>query len=121
MKNIIEKLKQVDKGTIIRTAALVVSILNNIAAVIATACGANTIAYLVIASIATVVSALIAGWENNDWTEAARLGTGVLDALQDGKITKDEVEALLNGEQKTEKTRTAAGGGKPNNKTTAVK
>lgn len=120
MKNIIEKLKQVDKGTIIRTAALVVSILNNIAAVIATACGANTIAYLVIASIATVVSALIAGWENNDWTEAARLGTGVLDALQDGKITKDEVEALLNGE-KTEKTRTTAGGGKPSNKTTAVK
>ena len=120
MKNIIEKLKQVDKGTIIRSAALVVSILNNIAAVIATACGANTIAYLVIASVATVVSALIAGWENNDWTEAARLGTGVLDALQDGKITKDEVEALLNGE-KTEKTRTAAGGGKNSNKTTAVK
>ena len=106
MKKFIELIKKVDKGTLIRTIALIVTALNDVAVVIASICGAHSTAYIVISIVATVGAALVAGWENNDWTDAARLGTAVLDALEDGKITTEEVEKLLNKETK----KPAAGG-----------
>lgn len=95
MQKIIEKLKSVDKGTIIRTAALIVSILNNVAAVIATVAGADCAAYLIISTVATVASALIAGWENNDWTDFAIVMGKVWKAVKSGKVEQEKVEKLL--------------------------
>lgn len=34
-------------------------------------------------------------WKNNDFTFAAKLGTEVMNALKDGKITEEEVKGLL--------------------------
>jgi hypothetical protein len=34
-------------------------------------------------------------WKNNDFTFAAKLGTKVLNAIKDGKITEDEVKDFL--------------------------
>ena len=96
MKNIIEKLKSVDKGTIIRTVTLILALANQVVAMIGATTFANAVWYQVLSSVVTVAMALFTGWKNNDWTHFAQLGTGVLRALQDGKITEDEVTALLN-------------------------
>lgn len=95
MKKIIEKLKSVDKGTIIRSATLILAIINQVIAVIGATSFASATWYQIVSIIATVVTSIISAWENNDWTYFARLGTDVLDALEDGKITKEEVTEML--------------------------
>lgn len=108
MKKLIEKLKAVDKGTLIRTISLVVAILNQVVAVIGASSFANAVWYQVLSIVATIATSVWAAWENNDWTFFARLGTKVLNALEDGKITKEEVEGLF----KKEDTPPATPGGK---------
>ena len=96
MKKIIEKLKTVDVGTIIRTVTLILALANQAIAVIGASSFAGAEWYQIFSLVVTAATALFTGWMNNDWTKFARLGTGVLRALQDGKITEDEVTALLN-------------------------
>lgn len=96
MKKIIEKLKTVDKGTIIRTITLILALANQFVAVVGASSFASATWYQVTSLVITVATALFAGWKNNDWTHFAQLGTGVLKALRDGKITEDEVKELLN-------------------------
>lgn len=42
-------------------------------------------------------------WKNNDFTWAAKVGSKVMHALKDGKVTEDEVKAILSegAEKKT--------------------
>ena len=105
-KKIIEKIKGVDKGTIIRSAALVLAIANQIIAIIGASTFADALWYQIASIVVTVAIALLNAWENNDWTYFARLGTGVLNALEDGKITVEEVKALL---EKSEADETSEG------------
>ena len=95
MKKILEKLKGVDKGTIIRSAVLVLAIINQVIAVLGATSFASAMWYQIVSIIATIAAALISAWENNDWTYFAKLGTKVLDALEDGKLTKEEVIEML--------------------------
>lgn len=106
MKNLIAKIKvvfaNVNKATIIRNATLVLAIANQFIAIIGASTFANAMWYQIASIVVTAVSALINAWENNDWTYYAKLGTGVLDALEDGKITVEEVKELLEKNNKTE-------------------
>ena len=95
MRKLTEKLKSLDKGTVIRTAALIAAILNQIVAVIGATSFADAAWYQILSISATVITAVIAAWENNDFTYFARLGTKVINALEDGKITPDEVKNLF--------------------------
>lgn len=95
MKKIIEKLKTVDKGTIIRTVTLILALANQFIAVVGASSFASATWYQIASLVITVATALFTGWKNNDWTHFAQLGTGVLNALKDGKVTEDEVKALL--------------------------
>lgn len=95
MKKILKKLKGVDKGTIIRSAVLVLAIINQVIAVLGATSFASAPWYQIVSIIATIATALISAWENNDWTYFAKLGTKVLDALEDGKLTKEEVIEML--------------------------
>ena len=95
MNKLKEKIKNLDKGTVIRVAALAAAILNQIVAVIGATSFADALWYQILSISATVITAIIAAWENNDFTYFARLATKVLDALQDGKITPDEVKNLF--------------------------
>ena len=95
MRKLTEKLKSLDKGTVIRVAALAAAILNQIVAVIGATSFAGAMWYQILSILATVITASLAAWENNDFTYFARLATKVLDALQDGKITPDEVKNLF--------------------------
>lgn len=97
-------IKGLDTGTIVRTVALGVALINQILAII----GKNVLpfgesdVYQIGTLLFTFIMSLISAWENNDFTWAAKLGTKVLDALQDKKITKEEVENIL-GKEDTEK------------------
>ena len=95
MNKLKEKIKNLDKGTLIRTAALIAAIVNQIVAVIGATSFADAMWYQILSISATIITAVIAAWENNDFTYFARLGTKVIDALKDGKITPDEVKNLF--------------------------
>ena len=100
-----DRFKKVDKATIIRSVLLILAIANQIVAIIGQTSFASEKWYQIASIVVTAVTSIVAAWWNNDWTYFARLGTGVLDALQDGKITVEEVEKLLGeAECKTGKT-----------------
>lgn len=99
-----DKLATVDKGTIIRSTTLVLAMANQVIAIIGASTFANSVWYQIASVVVTVISSLVSAWENNDWTYYAKLGTGVLDALEDGKITVDEVQELLDKHKVEEKT-----------------
>ena len=91
MKKLISKFKALDKGTKVRTIALIVTSLNQGVALLSH----DSPIYIWISFVLLTVSAVIAWWENNDITPSAQLATKVLDALQDGKITTEEVKQLV--------------------------
>lgn len=45
--------------------------------------------------IATFITAMWNAWKNNDFTVAAQVGTEVMNAIKDGKITVEEVKKIL--------------------------
>ncbi len=102
MKRIINKIKSTDRGTVWRTVSLVVAIINQAVAVIGSSSFASASWYQILSLIALALTSCLAAWENNDWTHFAQIGTAVLDALEDGKITEDEIKKLLEkaGERK---------------------
>ena len=100
MKKIFEKLKSVDNGTIIRTIALILSIINQIVAVIGCTSFASATWYQILSVVVLALTSIWTAWENNDWTFFAKLGTDVLNALEDGKLTVDEVKALIEKAEK---------------------
>ena len=87
---------KIDKGTIIRTVTLILALANQFIAVIGASTFANAVWYQITSIVVTVATALFTAWKNNDFTHFAQLGSGVLHALKDGKITEDEVKELLN-------------------------
>ncbi len=48
-----------------------------------------------IALACTFALSALCAWKNNDFTWAAKVGTSVMQALKDGKITEDEVKSIL--------------------------
>ena len=96
------KFKKIDKGTLFRTITLILAIANQIVAVIGSSTFASATWYQVLSIVVTCVTAVWTAWKNNDWTYFARLGTGVLRALKDGKITEDEVKELFGTDESDE-------------------
>ena len=90
MKKLLNRIKSLDKGTMIRTLVLTVTIINQVVAFISQSSGW----YLGLSITALVISAVIAWWNNNDITPAAQLATKMLNAMQDGKISAEEVKEL---------------------------
>ena len=52
--------------------------------------------------IATFLLAAWNAWKNNDFTFAAKVGTKVMNAIKDGKITVDEVKNIMGTDNKDE-------------------
>ena len=99
MKKLLDRIKSLDKGTMIRTLVLTVTIINQVVAFISQSSGW----YLGLSITALVISAVIAWWNNNDVTPAAQLATKILNAMQDGKISAEEVKELLDKQKEKEK------------------
>lgn len=89
-------MKKIDKGTIVRTVTLILALANQTVAIVGATTFANAVWYQALTIAVTIATALFTAWKNNDFTRFAQLGTDVLRALKDGKITEDEVKELLN-------------------------
>ncbi len=101
IKKLVEKIKALDKGTVLRIAALVIALANQVIAVLGATTYANALWYQITSIIITAATALFTAWKNNDFTDAAKLGTKVLKALKDGKITPDEVVDMIKKKDNT--------------------
>ena len=95
MSIIIEKIKSIDKGTIIRTSLLILSFINQIIAIIGITSYAASTWYQIISLIFTILVSSICAWKNNDFTKLAKLSGEVFKALKDKKLEEDEVKNLL--------------------------
>lgn len=77
-------MKNIDKGTIIRTAVLFLAIINQILSVMGKSplpIDSDQLTNLISTGF-TTVTALIAWWKNNDFTEAARQGTAKMKRIK---------------------------------------
>lgn len=92
MKNL-----KIKAGTIARIVALVVALANQCLALFGQGALPFTswTAYQVATFVLTVTVGFINAWYNNDFTQAARLTGALLDAIQDGKVTSEEVSQIL--------------------------
>lgn len=54
----------------------------------------------IIALVCTFALSALCAWKNNDFTWAAKVGSKVMHALKDGKITEDEIKGILENERK---------------------
>lgn len=50
--------------------------------------------------VAAFILAAWNAWKNNDFTAAAKVGTEVMHAIKDGKITEEEVKTILGSIEK---------------------
>jgi SPP1 family holin len=102
MKKLVDKIKSLDKGTVVRTLALVLAVGNQAVAAIGTTSFASSPVYQTISIALTIITAAAAAWKNNDFTYFAQLTTGLLRALNDGKLEESEVKELLDKAQNKE-------------------
>ncbi len=83
-------------GTVIRTVLQVAVYLNQIVAIICQACNVtDSMAYLIVSAIFTIVITTITYWYNNDWSNLAKATGEIFDMVKDGKITKDELQKFI--------------------------
>ena len=95
MKAIVEKIKTLDKGTVIRISLLILSFINQVVALIGMTSYASATWYQIISIVFTIIVSSICAWKNNDFTKVAQLAGQVLKALKDKKLEEDEVKNLL--------------------------
>ena len=95
MKTLIEKIKSLNSGTIIRTTLLIISYINQVIAIAGIDSFANLFWYQAVSAAFTIIISAICAWKNNDFTHIAQLAGEVLKALKDKKIDEQEVKDLL--------------------------
>lgn len=88
---------KVKASTIARLAALAVALVNQGLAVFGQDILPFTenMAYQIVSLAITVIVVAVNAWYNNDITHVAILSGKVFDALNDGKLTEEEIEAVL--------------------------
>ena len=100
MWKIIEKIKSIRKGTLVRTILQILAYINQIVALIGQTTFASAVWYQWVSFVLTLVVTIISYWYNNDWTNFAKVSSEIFDMLKDGKITEDEVKNFLNNHNK---------------------
>lgn len=100
MKKFIEKLKSLDKGTILRTILQILTYANQVVALIGRTTFASAMWYQILSLILSIAISAITYWYNNDWTNGAMLARDVFDMVKDGKVTEDEVKEFLDKHKK---------------------
>lgn len=95
MKKVLEKLKSLDKGTILRTILMILTVANQIVALAGKSSFASADWYQWLSFGLTLAVMLVSYWYNNDWSKLAQKSRDIFDALKDGKITEEEANKLL--------------------------
>lgn len=89
------------KNDVMKYVRLIALAVSAIVTLIMECCGASLPLELIALACTFTLSALCA-WKNNDFTWAAKVGTNVMLALKDGKITEDEVKSILGADKPDE-------------------
>lgn len=100
MKKIIDKIKSLDKGTVIRTVLQALVYINQIVALIGRTTFANAVWYQWMTLGLTIAITALTYWYNNDWSSAAQTVRDIFDMLSDGKITKEEIDEFIKKHKK---------------------
>lgn len=82
------------KNDVMKYVRLIALAVSAIVTIIMECCGASLPLELIALACTFALSALCA-WKNNDFTWAAKVGTNVMLALKDGKLTEDEIKNIL--------------------------
>lgn len=100
MKKLIDKWKQLGKGTKVRTVLMIVAYINQMVALAGQTTFASSAAYQWASFGVTILISVVGYWYNNDWTEFSMLCSDVFDMLKDGKITVDELQKFIKKHEK---------------------
>ena len=100
MRKIIEKIKSLSKGTLVRTIIQILAYANQVVALIGQTTFASAVWYQWVSFGVTLAITIISYWYNNDWTNFAKVSSEIFDMLKDGKITEDEVKKFLDNHNK---------------------
>lgn len=100
MKAFFEKFKMRDKGTILRTIFLILSLINYVISMVCKKyCGSGSI-YEYVSFGIFVLMVVISYWYNNNWTGFASIANDIFNRLADGKITEEEIINFRNKHKK---------------------
>ena len=100
MKAFFEKFKMRDKGTILRTIFLILSLINYVISMVGKKYWGSGSIYEYVSFGIFVLMVIISYWYNNNWTGFASIANDILNRLADGKITEEEIIDFRNKHKK---------------------
>jgi len=89
--------KQIKPSVIVRCVMQVIAIINQALAILGkgTLPFADNVVYQVLSVVLTATVGIWAAWKNNDITVAANIGSDIMHAIKDGKVSEEEAKKLL--------------------------
>lgn len=100
MKAFFEKFKMRDKGTILRTIFLILSLINYVISMVGKKYWGSGSIYEYVSFGIFVLMVIISYWYNNNWTGFASIADDIFNMLADGKITEEEIIEFRNKHKK---------------------
>ena len=100
MKAFFEKFKMRDKGTILRTIFLILSLINYVISMVCKKYWGSGSIYEYVSFGIFVLMVVISYWYNNNWTGFASIANDIFNRLADGKITEEEIIDFRNKHKK---------------------
>ena len=100
MKAFFEKFKMRDKGTILRTIFLILSLINYVISMVGKKYWGSGSIYEHVSFGIFVLMVVISYWYNNNWTGFASIANDIFNRLADGKITEEEIIDFRNKHKK---------------------
>lgn len=100
MKAFFEKFKMRDKGTILRTIFLILSLINYVISMVGKKYFGSGSIYEYVSFGIFVLMVVISYWYNNNWTGFASIANDIFNRLADGKITEEEIIDFRNKHKK---------------------
>ena len=100
MKAFFEKFKMRDKGTILRTIFLILSLINYVISMVGKKYWGSGSIYEYVSFGIFVLMVVISYWYNNNWTGFASIANDIFNRLADGKITEGEIIDFRNKHKK---------------------
>lgn len=100
MKAFFEKFKMRDKGTILRTIFLILSLINYVISMVGKKYWGSGSIYEYVSFGIFVLMVVISYWYNNNWTGFASMADDIFNRLADGKISEEEIIEFRNKHKK---------------------
>ena len=100
MKAFLKKFKMRDKGTILRTIFLILSLINYVISMVCKKYWGSGSIYEYVSFGIFVLMVVISYWYNNNWTGFASIANDIFNRLADGKITEEEIIDFRNKHKK---------------------